>query len=70
VEEQSNRTLRITHFSYDGEGPPGVVIMLHKTLGAERSGTIISPDLFGQGFEAADTRPSRRWPWRYVCSPR
>lgn len=53
VEELSNRTIRLTHFYYDGGGTPMVVIVLHTTLGTEQNGTIISLDLLGNEFQDA-----------------
>ena len=52
VEHLSDHTIRITNFSYDGGGLPGVFVWLHKSRDQddERSGHPISPDLFGTTF--------------------
>jgi len=52
VEHLSDHTIRITNFSYNGGGLPGVVVWLHRSRDQdeERSGTPISPDLFGTNF--------------------
>jgi hypothetical protein len=47
----SNRVVRIQHFYYDGQGTPEVVVVLHRSLGTESRGTIISPDLLGHRYD-------------------
>ena len=53
VLQLSNRTISIRHFYYDGGGPPSVFFILHRTIGSEREGTIISPELLGRRYEDA-----------------
>ena len=52
VRHLSDHSISIENFNYDGEGLPEVVIWLHRdrTLGGERLGYRISPDLRGREY--------------------
>lgn len=53
AEHLERGAIRLTGFFYDGGGPPGVFVWLHRDRTTESQGFAISPDLSGQPLENA-----------------